>query len=61
MAYAEDSGHNPSSYEGQIESVGAFSTGLSHLRGWRREAARWFVLALFMLPLVGVVIAQLVH
>jgi hypothetical protein len=51
--------HNPSSPAGQIESVGAFATGLTHLTGRRRTVVRWLVVGLFALPFLVVVAAHL--
>lgn len=59
MAHAGDHGDNPNSPDGQIESVGSFAVGLSHLTGWRRQLARWTIVAVLMTPVVLVVIDQL--
>jgi len=56
-----DERHNPSSPAGQIESFGDLASGLTHLRGWRRVAARWIVFAVFALPFVIVVVAHILH
>jgi len=53
--------HNPSSPAGQIESIGAFASGLTHLTGWRRHVARWSIVVVFALPLIVVVIVGLTH
>ena len=51
--------YNPSSSAGQIESVGAFATGLTHLSGRRRAIARWVIVGLFALPFIVVVAVHL--
>jgi len=52
---------NPSSPAGQIESTGAFALGLTHLTGWRRQVARWGVLALIATPLVAAIVDELLR
>jgi hypothetical protein len=59
MDHLDDQRYNPSSPAGQIESAGSFASGLSHLTGWRRQVARWLVLAMLMAPFVGFVIDQI--
>jgi hypothetical protein len=59
MANLDAGGYNPSSPAGQIESAGAFATGLSHLTGWRRHLARWLIVALLMAPAIATVVSQL--
>lgn len=54
-----DDGYNPSSPAGQVESVGSFADGLTHLRGWRRHFARWLIVAALAMPLFAVVIGHL--
>jgi hypothetical protein len=61
MAQLDDHGYNPSSPAGQIESAGSFASGLSHLTGWRRQAARWLVLFMLMAPAVLFTVGQLVR
>jgi hypothetical protein len=56
---SDRNGHNPSSSAGQIESVGAFAVGLTHLSGRRRTVARWVVVGLFALPFVVFVAVHL--
>lgn len=56
---SDQNGHNPSSPAGQIESVGDFAVGLTHLSGRRRTVARWVVVGLFALPFIVVVTAHL--
>jgi hypothetical protein len=58
MTVSDKACHNPSSPAGQVESVGAFGVGLTHLTGWRRRFARWGVVALLAAPLLA---ALLVH
>ena len=61
MTHLSDQEYNPSSPAGQIESIGEFASGLSHLTGWRRQFARWFIVALLMTPLIAVVVGHLVR
>jgi hypothetical protein len=51
--------YSPSSPAGQIESIGSFAAGLTHLTGWRRQLARWSVVAVMTIPFIVVVIAHL--
>ena len=61
MALPEEFGPNPSSPAGQLESTGAFALGLTRLSGWRRQVARWGIVALLAAPCVTVIIDHIVR
>jgi hypothetical protein len=61
MTAAEEMHPNPSSPAGQIESTGAFALGLTRVTGWRRQVARWGVVALLATPFVAAIVDQLVR
>lgn len=61
MMAAPREAHNPNSPAGQIESFGQIADGLTRLTGWRREFARWAIVALFCAPLITVVVAHIVR
>jgi hypothetical protein len=49
---------NPSSPAGQIETTGAFAQGLTELTGWRRQLARWGLVAVLATPFVLAILDQ---
>ena len=59
MAGLDPFEYNPNSPAGEIEQTEAFAHGLTRLRGWRRAAARWGVLALFLVVVALFVISAL--
>ena len=61
MTGPDANGYNPTSPAGQIESIGSFAAGLTHLTGWRRNLARWSVVAVMAIPFIVVVIAHVVR
>ena len=61
MTVSDNASHNPSSPAGQIESIGAFGVGLTHSTGWRRQLARWGVVALLAAPLLAALLVHLIR
>lgn len=50
---------NPNSTAGQVESIGDFAVGLTHVTGWRRQLARWSIVVLFAMPVLVVIATHL--
>jgi len=43
---------------GEVEQVGKMAGGLIRLTGWRRTAARLIVIAVLLLPVLGIVLGS---
>ena len=53
--------HSPYTFEGQIEQLGMFASGVRRRKGWRRLAGRILVLVILMPFLIGIVVVIIQH
>lgn len=51
--------HNPYTVEGEIERIGAFAAGARRASGWKGRLAMFLLLAIFVLPLLIGLVADL--
>ena len=53
--------HSPYTFEGQIEQLGMFASGVRRRKGWRRLAGRILALAILLPFLAGIVAVIIQH
>ena len=53
--------HSPYTFEGQIEQLGMFASGVRRQKGWRRLAGRIFALVVLLPFLAGIVALIIRH
>ena len=53
--------HSPYTFEGQIERLGIFASGVRRRKGWRRLAGRILTLVILLPFLVGIVAVIIQH
>jgi hypothetical protein len=53
--------HSPYTFEGQIEQLGMFASGVRRRKGWRRLAGRILALVILLPFLIGIVAVIIQH